>query len=75
METDMETDMTAPSARGSTHAQARPEGGLIARLAARLRQALAAADAHCRSVEQAKEACERENLKKHGKDWVNRCCG
>ena len=26
-------------------------------------------------VEQAKAACDRENLKKHGKDWVNRCCG
>jgi hypothetical protein len=49
--------------------------GLVARLFARLRQALSAADAHCHSVEEAKEAAERENLKKHGKDWVNRCCG
>jgi hypothetical protein len=52
-----------------------PEQGLFARLKARVRGWLSAVDAHCEAVEQSKEACERQNLEKHGKDWVNRCCG
>jgi hypothetical protein len=49
--------------------------GPIGRLVARLRRKLQAIDRHCCAVEQAKEAGERENTLKHGKDWVNRCCG
>lgn len=30
---------------------------------------------HCQDVEKAKEACDRANLKKNGKDWVGKCCG
>lgn len=30
---------------------------------------------HCREIEEAKAICDRENTAKHGKDWVNRCCG
>ena len=51
------------------------ERGLFAGLKARVRAWLSAANDHCEAVEQAKEACERQNLEKHGKDWVNRCCG
>ena len=67
----MDTNITLPSGRAS--GRARP--GFVARLVARLKRTLSAVNAHCQSVEEAKEACERENLQKHGKDWVNRCCG
>ena len=61
--------------RDSERAEPRHAPGWFGRLLARVKGALSAANAHCQSVEQAKEAAERENLKKHGKDWVNRCCG
>ncbi len=59
----------------STPAEIAKEQGLFARLKARLKRVMSAVDQHCESVEKAKEACERQNLEKHGKDWVNRCCG
>jgi hypothetical protein len=43
--------------------------------AAALRRSLSAMNDYCETVEKAKEASERENIAKHGKDWVNRCCG
>jgi hypothetical protein len=49
--------------------------GPLGRLLGRLRRKLQAIDRHCCAVEQAKEAGERANTLKHGKDWVNRCCG
>jgi hypothetical protein len=43
--------------------------------AAALRRSLSAMNDYCETVEKAKAASERENIAKHGKDWVNRCCG
>lgn len=48
---------------------------LIRRLIRRLRRSLSGMNQYCQSVEQAKDIAERENTKKYGKDWVNRCCG
>jgi hypothetical protein len=49
--------------------------GLIASLMARLRRMWSAVATHCEQVDAAKAACDRNNTLKHGKDWVNRCCG
>jgi hypothetical protein len=51
------------------------EKGLFLKLKARGREWFSAVSRHCRDVETAKDACERQNLQKNGKDWVNRCCG
>ena len=49
--------------------------GPIASLVTWLRGMWSSVASHCEEVEAAKAACDRDNISKHGKDWVNRCCG
>jgi hypothetical protein len=49
--------------------------GRFRKWVAALRRSFSAMNDYCETVEKAKEASERENIAKHGKDWVNRCCG
>jgi len=61
------------SSDSQTTAEEKPS--LFTKIKDRVRGSLSAMNRHCEEIEKAKEACDRENLKKHGKDWVNRCCG
>jgi hypothetical protein len=49
--------------------------GLIGKLKKKVQNSLSAMNQHCDAVEQAKAVGDRENIKKYGKDWINRCCG
>lgn len=49
--------------------------GLFEQLKQRVLRLVSRVKTHCAEVEEAKAVCDRENTRKHGKDWVNRCCG
>lgn len=51
------------------------EQGLIGKWKGRLKRSMSAMSQNFEEIEQQKESCDRENIAKHGKDWVNRCCG
>ena len=67
--------MTVEIVTPEPEAEVEKKAGLFGRLVQRVKGSLSAINQHCESVEQAKAACDRENTVKHGKDWVNRCCG
>ena len=51
------------------------EQGLMGKWKGRLQRSMSAMSRNFEEIEQQKESCARENIAKHGKDWVNRCCG
>lgn len=51
------------------------EQGLMGKWKGRLQRSMSAMSRNFEEIEQQKESCDRENIAKHGKDWVNRCCG
>lgn len=69
------TTTTGNAELPETEAEAKDKDTLLGKLAGKVRTTLTAMNEHADEVERAKAACDRENIKKYGKDWVNRCCG
>jgi hypothetical protein len=67
--------MTAKFAAPGIQSEREEKPTVIERIKTQVRQSLSSMNQYCLDVDSVKTTAERENTKKFGKDWINRCCG